>query len=123
MPEAIVRWVPAARACHRTAASSAPDCSAAPPASPKCPGSGWRGGTPLAFDASKEGPYRAIWYRERDGQWTIEAADWATGSSQFHYVLGGSQFNTVGAGITVDEDGRLLFGSMYGKTRILRGER
>lgn len=59
----------------------------------------------------------------RDGQWTIEAADWATGSSQFHYVLGGSQFNTVGAGITVDEDGRLLFGSMYGKTRILRGER
>jgi len=59
----------------------------------------------------------------RDGQWTIEAADWATGASQFHYVLGGSQFNTVGAGITVDEDGRLLFGSMYGKTRILRGER
>jgi hypothetical protein len=30
-----------------------------------------RGGTPLAFDGSKEGPYRAIWYREREGQWTI----------------------------------------------------
>jgi hypothetical protein len=56
----------------------------------------------------------------RDGQWTIEAADWETGDSRFHFVLGGSKFNTLGAGVTVDEDGRLLFGSMYGKTRILR---
>ena len=57
----------------------------------------------------------------RDERWTIEAADWATGVSRFHYVLGGSKFNTIGAGVTVDDDGRLLFGSMYGKTRILRG--
>ncbi|NIR38593.1 MAG: hypothetical protein GWN79_15570 [Actinobacteria bacterium] len=57
----------------------------------------------------------------RDGQWTIEAVDWDTGESAFHYVLGGSKFNTVGAGVTVDDDGRLLFGSMYGKTRVLRG--
>ena len=26
-------------------------------------------------------------------------------------------------GVTIDEDGRLLFGTMYGKARILRGER
>lgn len=56
----------------------------------------------------------------RHEKWTIEAADWETGESRFHYVLGGSKFNTIGAGITVDEDGRLLFGSMYGKTRVLR---
>ncbi|MEZ5167571.1 MAG: hypothetical protein R2695_14160 [Acidimicrobiales bacterium] len=56
----------------------------------------------------------------RDGKWTIEAADWATGESRFHLVLGGSQFNTLGAGVTIDDDGRLLFGTMYGKTRILR---
>jgi len=59
----------------------------------------------------------------REGQWTIEAANWTTGESAFHYVLGGSQFNTLGAGITIDEDGRLLFGSMYGKTRVVRGTR
>ncbi len=57
----------------------------------------------------------------RGGQWTIEAANWTTGESAFHYVLGGSKFNTLGAGVTIDDDGRLLFGSMYGKTRILRG--
>ena len=56
----------------------------------------------------------------RDGKWTIEAADWTTGESRFHYVVGGSRFNTLGAGVTIDDDGRLLFGSMYGKTRILR---
>ena len=56
----------------------------------------------------------------RGGSWTIEAADWETGESRFHFVVGGSMFNTTGAGVTIDEDGRLLFGSMYGKTRILR---
>ena len=56
----------------------------------------------------------------RNGSWTIEAADWETGESRFHFVVGGSMFNTTGAGVTIDEDGRLLFGSMYGKTRILR---
>ena len=38
----------------------------------------------------------------------------------FHYVLGGSKFNTLGAGVTVDDDGRILYGTMYGKVRILR---
>ena len=52
--------------------------------------------------------------------WTIEAVNWATGESVFHYVLGGSKFNTLGAGVTVDDDGRILYGTMYGKVRILR---
>jgi len=56
----------------------------------------------------------------RDGRWTIEAVDWATGNSRFNFVLGGSRFNTLGAGVTVDDDGRLLFGNIFGKTRILR---
>ncbi|MDW3219481.1 MAG: hypothetical protein R8F63_12795 [Acidimicrobiales bacterium] len=56
----------------------------------------------------------------RDGRFTIEAVDWETGAAAFHYVLGGSKFNTIGAGVTIDDDGRLLFGTMYGKTRILR---
>lgn len=55
----------------------------------------------------------------RNEQWTLEAIDWSTGESRFTYVLGGSQFNTLGAGITLDEDGRLVFGTMFGKARIL----
>lgn len=56
----------------------------------------------------------------RDRSWTIEAVDWSTGESAFHYVLGASRFNTLGGGITLDEDGRLLFGTIFGKTRVLR---
>ena len=56
----------------------------------------------------------------RDRQWTIEAVDWSTGDSAFHFVLGSSRFNTLGGGITLDYEGRLLFGTIFGKTRILR---
>lgn len=55
----------------------------------------------------------------RDGKWTIEALDWSTGGSAFHLVLGGSQYNTLAAGVTLDDDGRLLFGTIFGKTRLL----
>ncbi|MCH7789451.1 MAG: hypothetical protein IH940_08400 [Acidobacteria bacterium] len=54
----------------------------------------------------------------RGGQWSIEAVDWSTGEERFHVVLGGSQFNTLGAGVTLDDDGRLLFGTIFGKVRI-----
>ena len=56
----------------------------------------------------------------RDRQWTIEAIDWSTGQSAFHFVVGGSKFNTLGGGITIDDDGRILYGTIFGKTRILR---
>ncbi len=56
----------------------------------------------------------------REWKWTIEAVDWSTGEPAFHYVLGGSRFNTLFAGVTLDDDGRLLFGTMFGKARVLR---
>ena len=55
----------------------------------------------------------------RDEKWTIEGVDWSSGESLFHYVVGGSKHNTLGAAVTLDEDGRLLFGNIFGKTRIL----
>jgi hypothetical protein len=55
----------------------------------------------------------------RDGRWTIEAVDWTTGEASFHLVTGGSRFNTLGAGVMLDDDGRLLFGTMFGKARLL----
>jgi hypothetical protein len=57
----------------------------------------------------------------RDGRWTIEAVDWTTGEEAFHVVTGGSRFNTIGAGVILDDDGRLLFGTMFGKARLLPG--
>jgi len=56
----------------------------------------------------------------RDRKWTIEAVDWTTGRPAFHYVVGDSTFNTLGAGVLLDDEGRLLFGTIFGKTRILR---
>jgi hypothetical protein len=56
----------------------------------------------------------------RDRRWTIEAVNWTTGESAFHYVVGGSKFNTLGSGITLDEEGRLLYGTIFGKVRIKR---
>jgi hypothetical protein len=56
----------------------------------------------------------------REGEWTIEGVDWSGGEPVFHYVLGDSTFNTLGAGITLDEEGRLLFGTIFGKARVLR---
>ena len=55
----------------------------------------------------------------RDRHWTIEAIDWSSGEPAFHYVLGGSQFNTLFAGVTLDDEGRLLFGTIFGKARVL----
>jgi len=54
----------------------------------------------------------------RDGQWTIEAVDWTTGEEAFHFPVGGSRFNTLGGGVTLDEEGRLLYGTIFGKVRI-----
>jgi len=56
----------------------------------------------------------------REGKWTIEALNWSTGESLGHWVTGDSRFNTLGAGVLLDNDGRIVFGSIFGKSRILR---
>ncbi|MEE9415645.1 MAG: hypothetical protein V3V01_10195 [Acidimicrobiales bacterium] len=55
----------------------------------------------------------------RDGKWTIEGVDWTTGESMFHYIVGGSRYNGLGAGVTLDEEGRILYGNIFGKTRLI----
>ncbi len=76
--------------------------------------------SPNAVPSVSEGAGLVYTCGARDGRWTIEALDWTTGDEAFHYVLGDSRFNTGGASAIVDEEGRLLFGSLFGKTRILR---
>lgn len=56
----------------------------------------------------------------RDRMWTIEAVNWTTGEEAFHYVVGPSRHNSLGAGVTIDEEGRIVYGNVFGKTRILR---
>ena len=41
----------------------------------------------------------------RDGQWTLEAIDWMTGASVFHYVTGSARYNTQFSGVLMDQQG------------------
>ena len=55
----------------------------------------------------------------RGGRWTIEALDWSTGEAVGHLEVGDSLYNTLGAGVILDEDGRILYGTIFGKVRLL----
>lgn len=54
----------------------------------------------------------------RDNQWTLEALDWSTGASAFHYVIGGQRYNSLFAGTLIDERGRVFYGTSYGRVRL-----
>ncbi|GAB5487208.1 MAG: hypothetical protein Pars2KO_07780 [Parasphingorhabdus sp.] len=54
----------------------------------------------------------------RDNKWTLEAIDWATGESTFYYVIGGQKWNSTYSGPTIDENGRVFYGTMWGRARI-----
>ena len=55
----------------------------------------------------------------RRGEGTVEAVNWSTGASRGHWVVGNSRFNTLGGGVHIDGDGRIMFGTIFGKARIL----
>lgn len=54
----------------------------------------------------------------RDGKWTLEGLDWDTGKSTFHFVVGGERYNSLFSGIHLDQDGRIIYGTMWGKVRL-----
>ena len=56
----------------------------------------------------------------RDNEWTMEAIDWETGESAFHYVSGSNRYNTLFSGLFLDQEGRVIHTTMFG---ILRYER
>ena len=59
----------------------------------------------------------------RDNQFTLEAMNWDTGESCFHYVIGGQRYNVMYAGTLIDEAGRIHYGTPWGRVRINhRGE-
>ncbi len=56
----------------------------------------------------------------RDGQWTLEALDWTTGESIFHYLTGSSRYNTQFSGVMMDQEGRLMHTTIHGIVRYER---
>ena len=54
----------------------------------------------------------------RNNQFTLEAMNWQTGESCFHYVIGGQRYNVMYAGTLIDEAGRIHYGSPWGRVRL-----
>ena len=54
----------------------------------------------------------------REGHWTLEALDWKTGASAFHYAIGGQRYDPLFSGTLVDEAGRIHYGTPWGRVRL-----
>ena len=54
----------------------------------------------------------------RDNQWTLEALDWDSGESRFHYIIGGQRYNVLFSGTLIDMDGRIHYGTPWGRVRL-----
>ena len=54
----------------------------------------------------------------RDQKWTLEGLDWSTGAEVFHYVIGGQRYNSLFAGTLMDEEGRIHYGTVWGRVRL-----
>ena len=54
----------------------------------------------------------------RDNRWTLEAMDWTSGASLFHYMIGGQRYNVLFSGTLLDEDGRVHYGTPWGRVRL-----
>ncbi|MDZ7785272.1 MAG: hypothetical protein U5K56_20750 [Halioglobus sp.] len=55
----------------------------------------------------------------RDNRWTLEAMDLDSGVSRFHYVIGGQRYNPLFSGTLLDQDGRVHYGTPWGRVRLV----
>ncbi len=74
--------------------------------------------SPNAVPAVSLGNNRIYLVGAREGKWTLESLDWQTGEESFHYTLGGQRFNSFGSAMLIDEENRLHYGSIWGRTRL-----
>ena len=49
---------------------------------------------------------------------TLEAMDWSTGEEKFHYMIGGQRYNPFFAGTLLDTNGRIHYGTHWGRVRL-----
>ena len=55
----------------------------------------------------------------RNNKWTLEALDWTTGESTFHYVIGGQRFNSQYSAPVPDDFGGIMYGTTWGRARLV----
>jgi len=55
----------------------------------------------------------------RGDRWTLEALDWSDGRSAFHTVIGGQRYNPLFSGTEIDENGRIHYGTPWGRVRLV----
>ncbi len=54
----------------------------------------------------------------RENRWTLEAIDWSDGRSAYHTVIGGQRYNPLFAGVLLDEEARVHYGTPWGRVRL-----
>jgi hypothetical protein len=55
----------------------------------------------------------------REDRWTLEALEWQEGRSAFHTVIGGQRYNPFFSGTEIDEEGRIHYGTPWGRVRLV----
>jgi hypothetical protein len=74
--------------------------------------------SPSCVPIVSQGSGKAYLVGARDNRWTLEALDWETGASDFHWVIGGQRYNPLFSGTILDEAGRIHYGTTWGRARI-----
>lgn len=74
--------------------------------------------SPNAVPWISRGSSQVYFIGARENQWTLEALNWITGEPTFHYVIGGQKFNSTFSGVSIDDAGRIVYASMWGRVRL-----
>lgn len=74
--------------------------------------------SPSSVPIVSRGADRVYLIGARNNRFTLEALDWTSGESRFHYVIGGQRYNVMYAGTLLDEAGRINYGTPWGRVRI-----
>ena len=53
----------------------------------------------------------------RDGKWALEGLDWTTGESVLTWITGSVRYNTLFAGVFIDDEGHIVHGTTFGMVR------
>jgi hypothetical protein len=54
----------------------------------------------------------------REDAWTLEALDWRSGALDFTWRIGGQRYNPLFSGTLIDEEGRVHYGTPWGRVRL-----
>ena len=64
------------------------------------------------------GSNRVYFIGARDNESTLEAINWDTGESDFHYIIGDQRFNSLFSGVVINEDGSVMYGTSWGRAKL-----